>query len=132
MEAGIEEYEQLYRFIARNGEVHWVEDRTTVEHDERAGVSYNQGILIDITEKKLAEDKLRESEERHRRIVETAGEGFLLMDENLRIVDINDACCPKAESGPRESKSPEGTFPAMKSGATTSTSSGGAKPPKAP
>jgi sigma-B regulation protein RsbU (phosphoserine phosphatase) len=93
MEAGVEEYEQLYRVITRNGDVRWVEDRTTVEHDEQTGISYNQGILIDITEKKMAEDKLRESEEKHRRIVETAGEGFLLMDKNLKIVDVNEAYC---------------------------------------
>ena len=36
---------------------------------------------------------LRQSEEKYRRIVETAGEGFLLMDENLIITDVNDAYC---------------------------------------
>ena len=36
------------------------------------------------------EAALRKSEEKYRRIVETAGEGFILMDENLVIVDVND------------------------------------------
>ena len=36
---------------------------------------------------------LRKSEEKYRRIVETAGEGFVLTDENLIIVDVNEACC---------------------------------------
>jgi sigma-B regulation protein RsbU (phosphoserine phosphatase) len=36
---------------------------------------------------------LRKSEEKYRRIVETAGEGFILMDENLVIVDVNAAYC---------------------------------------
>lgn len=39
------------------------------------------------------ETDLRKSEEKYRRIVETAGEGFILMDENLVIVDLNDAYC---------------------------------------
>lgn len=39
------------------------------------------------------EKALRQSEEKYRRIVETAGEGFLLMDENLIITDVNDAYC---------------------------------------
>ena len=39
------------------------------------------------------EAALRKSEEKYRRIVETAGEGFILMDENLIIVDVNDTYC---------------------------------------
>mgnify|MGYP000863694525 CR=1 FL=1 len=39
------------------------------------------------------EQALRQSEEKYRRIVETAGEGFLLTDENLIITDVNDAYC---------------------------------------
>jgi sigma-B regulation protein RsbU (phosphoserine phosphatase) len=48
---------------------------------------------VDITERKSSEDQLRKSEEKYRRIVETAGEGFLLMDENLLITDVNDSYC---------------------------------------
>jgi PAS domain S-box-containing protein len=36
---------------------------------------------------------LRKSEEKYRRIVETAGEGFILIGENFVIVDVNDAYC---------------------------------------
>ncbi len=39
------------------------------------------------------ESELRKSEEKYRRIVETAGEGFILMDQNLIIIDVNDAYC---------------------------------------
>jgi phosphoserine phosphatase RsbU/P len=40
---------------------------------------------------KEAEEKLRQSEEKYRRIVETAGEGFLLMDQGFQIVEVNKA-----------------------------------------
>jgi sigma-B regulation protein RsbU (phosphoserine phosphatase) len=52
-----------------------------------------EGITIDITARKLAEERLRQSEEKYRRIVETAGEGFLLMDGELAITDVNEAYC---------------------------------------
>lgn len=40
-----------------------------------------------------AESEVRESEEKYRRIVETAEEGFLLMDKDLTIGEVNDAYC---------------------------------------
>jgi phosphoserine phosphatase RsbU/P len=49
------------------------------------------GIAIDISDRKEAEEKLRQSEEKHRRIVETAGEGFLLMDPLFQIIEVNKA-----------------------------------------
>ncbi len=92
-DADLEEYTQVYRVITKSGEIRWVEDQTSVVRDENGEKIHNQGILIDITEKKLAEEKLRKSEEKFRRIVETAGEGFVLMDEGLGIVDVNNAYC---------------------------------------
>lgn len=92
-DADLEEYTQVYRVITKSGEIRWVEDQTSVVRDENGEKIHNQGILIDITEKKLAEEKLRKSEEKFRRIVETAGEGFVLMNEGLDIADVNNAYC---------------------------------------
>lgn len=92
-EKDVEEYTQIYRVVTKSGDVRWVEDRTSVVRDAHGNKTHNQGILVDITARKLAEEKLRKSEEKFRRIVETAGEGFLLMDENLCIVDVNEAYC---------------------------------------
>jgi len=87
-----EDYTQFYRIVTRGGKVRWVEDRTSVVEDPDTGVRYNQGIVIDIHRRKEAEERLRRSEEKYRRIVETAGEGFLLMNDALEIVDANQAC----------------------------------------
>jgi len=92
-EADVEEYTQIYRVLTKKGEVRWVEDQTSVVRDDKGIKTHNQGIVVDITRRKLAEEELRKSEEKFRRIVETAGEGFILMDQNLVIVDVNDAYC---------------------------------------
>ena len=92
-EKDVEEYTQVYRFITKDGDVRWVEDQTSVVRDADGNKTHNQGILVDITERKRVEDELRKSEEKFRRIVETAGEGFLLMDESLHIMDVNDTYC---------------------------------------
>ena len=91
--ADVEEYSQSYRILTRSGEVRWVEDRTSVVRDERGRKIYNQGIMVDVTPRRLAEEELRKSEEKFRRIVETAGLGFLLMDDGLRILDVNESYC---------------------------------------
>ena len=88
---GLETYSQTYRIVTSEGEVRWVEDRTSIFEEKSTGVRYHQGIVIDVNEQKVAEEKLRKSEEKYRRIVETAGEGFLLMDDSFRVVDMNSA-----------------------------------------
>ena len=40
-----------------------------------------------------AEADVRRREKKYRRIIETAGEGFLLMDEEYKITDVNNAFC---------------------------------------
>jgi sigma-B regulation protein RsbU (phosphoserine phosphatase) len=52
-------------------------------------------VEIDTARRHLEEKEaaLRKSEEKYRRIVQTTGEGFVLMDEELNIIDANDAYC---------------------------------------
>jgi len=89
----VEEYTQFYRIVTSKGDIRWVEDQTTVVRDTADNKRYTQGIVIDITERRLAEEELRKSEEKFRRIVETTGEGFLMMDDDLKILYANDAYC---------------------------------------
>jgi PAS domain S-box-containing protein len=49
--------------------------------------------LRDVTEKKKAEDSIRESEERLSNILKTTNEGFWLIDPSDITLDINDAMC---------------------------------------
>lgn len=92
-EEDVEEYTQFYRIMTRDGQVRWVEDQTSVVRDDKGKKIFNQGLLVDITSRKLAEEAVRKSEEKFRRIVETAGEGFILMGEDLKIIDVNEAYC---------------------------------------
>jgi PAS domain S-box-containing protein len=55
-----------YRFVARDGRVVWVRDEASILLDEGGRPAFVQGVWFDITERKLAEDALRESERRER------------------------------------------------------------------
>lgn len=99
---GIEEYSQIYRIVTGDGELRWIEDRTSIFDEKSTGLRYHQGLVIDIHEQKIAEEKVRKSEEKYRRIVETAGEGFLLMDDSFRIIDLNSAYAQIVNSSPSD------------------------------
>lgn len=56
------------------------EDRDLVIRDADDTITHVQGIVLDVTELRLAEIKLRENEERYRILVESAEEAVFAMD----------------------------------------------------
>ena len=58
---GADTFRQEYRILHGDGGVRWVEDRTMVERDGRGTVTHYQGIVMDITERKRAEEQVRSS-----------------------------------------------------------------------
>lgn len=51
-----------YRMHTRNGQWKWVRDESVIVKDEQGNPQYVHGVLIDITERKQAEDKLKQRE----------------------------------------------------------------------
>jgi diguanylate cyclase (GGDEF)-like protein/PAS domain S-box-containing protein len=79
-----------YRLLAADGRVVWVlDDETLGGSGQDGGSALVQGVLLDITERKLAERALQASEEQQRLIIETASYAFLGMDVDGRVVDWN-------------------------------------------
>lgn len=58
-ESGDDRFRQEYRIIAKNGAVHWVDDRTVIEREKNGNITHYQGIIIDITERKHTEEAIR-------------------------------------------------------------------------
>ncbi len=59
-----------YRFRAKDGRWMWVTDHATVVRDAEGNILFSQGVMLDITERRQAEEQLRETEARYRAIVE--------------------------------------------------------------
>ncbi len=66
-----------YRLITRDGRTIWVHDETTIIRDESGAPRFLQGVIFDVTERKLAEQTLRDSEQRER----DAAERLRALDE---------------------------------------------------
>jgi len=66
--------------------------RNCLVHASTVGVDRVLGLLLDITDRKDAEEKLRDSEERFRGLSEAAFEAILVHDGG-RVVDVNHALC---------------------------------------
>jgi diguanylate cyclase (GGDEF)-like protein/PAS domain S-box-containing protein len=89
-EAGGEPFSEEYRLIAKDGSVVWVREEAVLVKDELGNPLFWQGVLFDITDQKRAEEELRESEERLRRLADSAFEGILIIDKG-EILEANRA-----------------------------------------
>jgi len=78
-----------YRLLRPDGSVVWVEKTAHAFFDEGGRVVRMIGMVADITDRKRAEDAIRESEMQYRRIVETTNEGVWVLDSNLRNSYVN-------------------------------------------
>jgi diguanylate cyclase (GGDEF)-like protein/PAS domain S-box-containing protein len=87
---GSKQFREEYRLIAKDGSVVWVHEEAVLVEDELGNPLFWQGVLFDITEQKQAEEELRESEERLRRLADSAFEGILITDKG-EILEVNRA-----------------------------------------
>ncbi len=49
-----------YRIITKDGVVRWVEDQTNIRRDKNNQLTHYEGLVIDITERKLAEETIKQ------------------------------------------------------------------------
>ncbi|HEX2053968.1 MAG TPA: SpoIIE family protein phosphatase [Actinomycetota bacterium] len=84
-------YDVDHRIVRPDGEMRWIRGRAKAVMGPSGAVRL-YGAAQDITEQKLAEDRLRESEERYRGLVEQAPEAIFVMDlDTGTFVEVNRA-----------------------------------------
>lgn len=74
------DYDVEYRIARPDGNIRWVRDRSVPIKDAEGQVHRIIGIAEDITDRKIAEENLRRSEERFRNIVSTSPDGCICLD----------------------------------------------------
>lgn len=80
----------VFRLKKKDGTGIWVEDNGWYTLDVNGEILYHEGIIRNITGRKMAGEALRESEERFKMLYEKAPVGYQSLDENGNLLDVNE------------------------------------------
>jgi PAS domain S-box-containing protein len=69
-----------YRFLRHDGTIRYIESQGSVIHDDNGKVDRVLVVSRDVTERKRAEEELRQSEKRFRALIENSSDGIVLLD----------------------------------------------------
>jgi len=78
-----------YTFLTKDGRGYPAELSASVVRDASGNPTTFVAVTKDITERKRAEEALRESEERYRSVVDNVGTGVALISPNMEILTLN-------------------------------------------
>lgn len=79
-----------YRFQRKDGRWIWINDTTSFVRDEQGRINAFLAVFRDVTEKKLAEELIRESEKNYVQIFNNISDSIVIHDlESGRILDVN-------------------------------------------
>jgi PAS domain S-box-containing protein len=79
-----------HRIIHKDGSIRWVRNAPVPQYDEQGRLIAYDGLIADITERKRAEEALRESEERYRTLFEESRDAIIVTQDN-KIIAANQA-----------------------------------------
>lgn len=82
---------ETYRLKTKDGRIIWIEDNARYINDENGNILYNEGICKDITDRKNAEDALRESEASFSVAFVSSPAPLIISEiDSGQIIDVND------------------------------------------
>ncbi|MHB8111609.1 MAG: hybrid sensor histidine kinase/response regulator [Syntrophorhabdaceae bacterium] len=85
---------EAFRIVRPDGTIRWVRGKGEVTRDEDGTPQRIFGTILDVTERKEADEKLKESEEKYRALVEQADDGIIIVQDailkyvNPRMADL--------------------------------------------
>jgi two-component system cell cycle sensor histidine kinase/response regulator CckA len=90
---GTHSWDTEFRVVWPDGSTHWLLGKGKVFFDGSGAPVRMAGVNLDITDRKQADSKLRDSEERFRRVFEEGPLGIALVARDQRFLKVNSALC---------------------------------------
>ncbi|MFO0890229.1 MAG: PAS domain S-box protein [Isosphaeraceae bacterium] len=84
-----DDFSMEFRVVWRDGSVRWLDDRGKTFRGPDGRPAYMTGACVDITDRRGAEDRLRESEARSRDILESITDAFFAVEGDWRFAYVN-------------------------------------------
>ncbi|WP_190277863.1 PAS domain S-box protein [Colwellia psychrerythraea] len=100
-EKGVKQFIHEYRIVSHSGKMCWVEDRTNIERDEEGNVVFYQGIVIDITEKKQVELKLKQSNTIIQNVINSTPDLIFAKNKEHQYILANNAFAQSLKQSPQ-------------------------------
>jgi len=88
-EDNLDSFYHEYRIMTRQNEIRWVTEQLKFIKDSEGEILIERGILLDITEIKSLEDRLKKSEERYRNLFNNAPVLMMTFDSKFKIREVN-------------------------------------------
>ena len=90
--SGQKELVQLFkRYICKNGSVVWADVSTSLRRDNEGKPLYLMTSMVNITERKLAEEKLQQASNYNRSLIEASPDPLVTIGPDGKITDVNTA-----------------------------------------
>jgi PAS domain S-box-containing protein len=86
----LEPYQMEYRAFKKDGSLIWLRDQAVLICDENGSPLHWQGLLMDITVQKKAQESLGKSEESYRGLFNTVTDAIYIQDVNGIFLDVNE------------------------------------------
>jgi PAS domain S-box-containing protein len=81
-----------HRIVRKDGVIRWVRNTPVPNYDSEGRLLFYDGLIRDITDHKVAEEALRESEANYRLLFSAESDAIVVVDaETMGIVDANEA-----------------------------------------
>ncbi|NDY58709.1 EAL domain-containing protein [Desulfovibrio sulfodismutans] len=89
----MDEYNEVWNFESRirkkGGEIIWISENARAIFDEEGDIDHYEGTVVDVTERKRAEEALEAQRAYFRQLFENSPQAIILIDSNRNVLDAN-------------------------------------------